>query len=177
MRIKKNIRNKIRDISLLIMDVDGVLTPGYILIDGTGGEVKVFDVQDGFGIVLWKKAGFKSAIITGGRAPAVKYRADCLKVDKVYQHTKDKPAAYERLKRAFKVGDSRICVIGDDLLDIPILKKAGFSCVVPNAHRETKGYADYICRIPGGRGAVREVIDMMLKAKGLWKRVTEDYIV
>ena len=176
MKIDKKIREKVEKIKLLIMDVDGVLTPGYILISSTGSEIKVFDVQDGLGIMLWRKAGLKSAIVTAGRAPAVKYRAECLKVDKVYQHAMNKLIAYGKLKKFFNVSDNQICFIGDDLIDIPILKRVGFSCVVPNGHHDVKGYASYICKTPGGKGAVREVIDLILKAKGVWLEVTKDYI-
>ena len=176
MKINNIIRKKLEKIKLLIMDVDGVLTSGYILINSLGKEIKVFDVQDGFGLTLWRKAGLKSAIITAGTAPAVKYRADCLKVDKVYQHARDKLAAYNKLKSHFKINDSQICFIGDDLIDVPVLKKVGFSCAVPNGHNDMKGYVSYICKTPGGKGAVREVIDMILKAKGVWHEVTKDYI-
>lgn len=176
MKMDKGIRKKAEKIKLLIMDVDGVLTPGYILVNSSGKELKIFDVQDGFGIMLWGKAGLKSAIITAGRAPAVKYRAECLKVDKVYQHARDKLVAYKRLKKFFSISDNQICFIGDDLIDIPVLKRVGLSCAVPNGHHDMKGYVSYICKRHGGRGAVREVIDLILKAKGLWLEVTKDYI-
>ena len=176
MKMNTGIRKKLEKIKLLIMDVDGVLTPGYILISSTGKEIKVFDVQDGFGIMLWRKAGLKSAIITAGRAPAIKYRAECLRVDKVYQHARDKLVAYKRLKKLFNISDDQICFIGDDLIDIPVLKRVGFPCVVPNAHHDMKCYGYYICKASGGRGAVREVIDTILRAKGLWHEVTKDYL-
>ncbi len=175
MKIDKSIRKKLEKIKFLIMDVDGVLTPGYILINSSGEEIKVFDVHDGFGLTLWRKAGLKSAIITAGRTPALKHRADCLKVDKVYQHARDKLAAYDKLKSHFKINDNQVCFIGDDLIDVSVLKRVGFACAVPNGHHDMKGYVSYVCKMPGGKGAVREVIDLILKAKGLWHDVTKDY--
>jgi len=158
------------------MDVDGVLTPGHIFISSSGKEVKVFDVQDGFGIMLWHRARLKSAIITAGKSLALIHRAECLKVDKVYQHAKDKLVAYNKLKKLFNISDDQICFIGDDLIDIPVLKRVGFPCAVANGHNDMKDYASYISKTPGGKGAVREIIDLILKAKGLWSEVTKDYV-
>ena len=171
----KDIKKRAKKIELLLMDVDGVLTPGYMVVMNSGKETKVFDVQDGFGITLWHKAGFKSAIITAGKSPAVTYRAKALKVGKVYQNAKDKLAYYNKLKTEFDVCDEQICFIGDDLIDIPILKRVGFSCSVQNGHNDIQAYVHYRCKALGGRGAVREVIDMILKIKGLWPDVTKDY--
>ncbi len=175
MSTSSTIRKKAKNIKLLIMDVDGVLTPGCILINDHGKEIKVFNVQDGFGITLWKRAGLKSAIITAGKAPAVKYRAEHLKVDKVYQRACNKLSSYKRLKETFSIHDEEVCFIGDDLIDIPLLKRAGLACVVADAHRDVKKYASYICKNPGGKGAVREAIDMILRAKGLWDKITGGY--
>ena len=174
-KLTKDIKRRAKNIKLLLMDVDGVLTPGYIMIADSGKETKVFDVQDGFGIMLWHKAGLKSAIITAGKASAIKYRADTLNIDKVYEDAKDKLAYYKIIKAEFGVSDSQICFIGDDLIDMPVLRRVGFSCSVQNGHDDIKDYVHYICRFQGGRGAVREVIDMILKIKGLWPGVTRDY--
>jgi 3-deoxy-D-manno-octulosonate 8-phosphate phosphatase (KDO 8-P phosphatase) len=181
MNIKKRLNTKktkerAKNIRLLIMDVDGVLTPGYMVITDSGQETKVFDVQDGFGIMLWHKAGLKSAIITAGKASAITHRANCLKIDKVCQAAKDKLAIYEKLKKGFHLVDEQVCFIGDDLVDIPILRRAGLSCSVSNAHKDIQDYVHYRCKLPGGRGAVREVVDMILKVKGLWAGAVKDYL-
>ena len=175
MDINKDIRKRAKGIKLLLMDVDGVLTPGYMVVTNSGKQTKIFDVQDGFGIMLWHRAGLKSAIITTGKAPAIVYRADALNVDKVYQSAKDKLAYYNKLKIEFDMHDDQICFIGDDLVDIPVLRRAGFSCSVQNGHNDIQAYVHYRCKAQGGRGAVREVIDMILKIKGLWLEVTKDY--
>lgn len=174
-RLKSGLKKRARQIKVLIMDVDGVLTPGYIVVGDSGREIKIFNVQDGFGLSLWKRAGLKSAIITAGVTPAVKKRAGCLRIDSVYQGVKDKLAIYERIKEEFEVSDSQVCFIGDDLIDLPILRKVGLACGVPDAVREIRPYVHYVSRKKGGRGAVREIIDLILKAQGRWDKVTGDY--
>jgi 3-deoxy-D-manno-octulosonate 8-phosphate phosphatase (KDO 8-P phosphatase) len=171
----KDIKSRAKKIKLLLMDVDGVLTPGYMIVVDSGKQVKIFDVQDGFGIMLWHKAGLKSAIITAGKTPAIAHRAGMLNIDKVYQNAKNKLAFYDKLKREFDVRDDQVCFIGDDLIDIPVLKRAGFSCSVNNSHNAIQPYVHYRCKAKGGRGAVREVIDIILKSKKLWCKVTKDY--
>lgn len=174
-KLTPSVKKRAKNIELLIMDVDGVLTPGYIVLDESGLEMKFFDVHDGFGLVLWRRGGLKTAIITAGDTKAVEKRAGYLKIDKVYQNTRNKLMIYERLKDEFKVADKQVCFIGDDLIDLPILKRAGLACCVSNAHKDTMPYAHYVSENKGGRGAVREIIDIILKAKGLWDKVTEDY--
>jgi len=176
--MKKSVNNiscRAKGIKLLIMDVDGVLTAGSMIVMDSGKEIKVFDVHDGLGIMLWKKAGFKTAIITAGNSDAVTVRASVLKIDKVYQAVADKLIAYEDIKKIFDMTDSQICFIGDDLVDIPILRRAGLSCAVANAHKDILSSAHYRCKMSGGQGAAREVIDMILKTKGIWPKLTKDY--
>lgn len=175
-RISAEARRRIKDVKLLIMDVDGVLTNGYIVLGDDPGELKIFDVQDGLGLMLWKKAGLKSAIITAGNTKAVERRADSLKIDKVYQGSINKIEAYNHLKKEFEVNDNQICFIGDDLIDIPILKKAGFACCVLNASKDIYSYAHYVSKAEGGRGAVREIIELILKEQNLWNGVIEEFI-
>lgn len=172
---KAAIRSRAKRIRLLIMDVDGVLTPGYIAMSDSGSEIKFFDVLDGFGLVLWQRAGLKSAIITAGTTGAVNMRARYLKIDKIYQGVREKSRVYDEIKEELKVKDSEICFIGDDLIDLPILKRVGLACCVRNASEDIMPYVHYISRREGGRGAVREIIDLILKSKGLWKEVTRDY--
>ncbi|MDD5504262.1 MAG: HAD-IIIA family hydrolase [Candidatus Omnitrophica bacterium] len=171
----QDIKCRAKKIKMLLMDVDGVLTPGSMIISDSGKEIKAFDVHDGFGIMLWHKAGLKSAIITAGDSKAVARRADTLNIDRVFQNAKDKLCFYDKIKNEFGLRDDQVCFIGDDLIDIPVLKRAGLSCAVSNAREDIHDYAHYRCRARGGRGAVREVIDMILKIKGLWPGVTGIY--
>ena len=166
---------KIKKIKVLIMDIDGVLTDGRIILSNFGDELKFFDVRDGFGLALWRKAGYKSAIITANKSCVVTRRARMLKIDKVYQKVYNKLTVYNKIKKIFKVTDGQICFIGDDLIDLPILKRIGFSCCVANAIEDIKPEVDYVTKKEGGRGAVREVIDMILKTQNMWKEVTKTY--
>ncbi|MFC1807337.1 KdsC family phosphatase [Candidatus Omnitrophota bacterium] len=175
----KNISTQVKKIAkkikLLIMDVDGVLTPGYIAVTDKGQELKIFDVHDGFGLMLWRREGFKSAIITAGDAAAVQKRADCLKIDCVYLKAMNKLIAYEDIKNKLNIGDEQICFIGDDLIDIPILRRVGFPCCVSNARKELLPFVKYVTKNSGGRGAIREIIEILLKGKGLWKNILDLY--
>ncbi len=166
---------KMKDIRLLLMDIDGVLTDGRIIMSDLGDELKFFDVHDGLGLMLWHRAGYKSAIITAGESPLVLRRASLLNVDKVFQKANDKLTVYNKIKKIYKADDKEICFIGDDLIDIPVLKRVGFSCCVPNAIQEVKSQVDYMTKKPGGRGAIREIIDLILKQQNLWKKVTSAY--
>ncbi|MBN1869440.1 MAG: HAD-IIIA family hydrolase [Candidatus Omnitrophica bacterium] len=171
------IREKIKNIKLLIMDVDGVLTNGDIVLDENGKETKVFNVQDGFGIVLLQRAGLKTAILSARSAGAVTARAKDLKIDVIYQDAYPKSAAYQSLLSDFNLKDDQVCFIGDDLPDIEILKKAGFSVAVENAAEEVKEKADYITKCKGGCGAVREVIELILKTQKKWAALLKKYDV
>ena len=174
--IRKNIIDRAKKVQLLILDVDGVLTPGYIVLDEAGNELKVFDVHDGFGLMLWKRAGFKSAIVTAGTAAAVDRRAQTLKIDKVYQGALSKDPIYAQLKDDLGLVDAQVCFVGDDLIDLPVLKKAGLACCVPNAVEDIRSFCHYVTRKEGGRGAVREVVELILKAKGLWQETSKDFL-
>jgi len=168
-------QEKLKNIKVLIRDIDGVLTDGRIVLGNSGNEFKFFDVLDGFGLGIWRRAGYKSAIITANKSSVVKKRARFLKVDKVYQKAFDKLIIYNKIKKVFNATDEQICFIGDDLIDLPVLKRAGFSCSVANACEDIKPLVDYVTKKKGGRGAVREVIDLILKGQNLWQEVVEIY--
>ena len=157
-----------KQIKVLVFDVDGVLTDGKIIFDGNGVESKHFDVQDGFGIVFAQKAGFKTAIISARNSNVVKYRADDLKIDKIFVGVYPKTAAYEQMLKDFKVTDNEVCFVGDDLTDLVVLKRVGFAVAVANAVDEVKQAAHYVTTRRGGDGAVREAIEVVLKAQGKW---------
>ncbi len=165
-----------KKIKLLIMDVDGVLTDGRIVLDENGNELKFFNVRDGHGIVLLHRIGVETAIITGRQSKIVERRAKELSIPYVYQKVFDKLEVYEELKNRLSLKDEEIAYIGDDVVDIPIMRRVGFSVSVADAHEEVKRVAHYITSKPGGKGAVREVAELIIKAKGLWDKVMERYL-
>ena len=164
-------------ITALVMDVDGVLSDGRIIYDEFGDELKCFDVQDGAGLVYWKRAGLKSAIITARKARLITRRAKELQADFLAQGAVNKLAAYEKFLRKFRLSPDQVCAIGDDLMDLPILRRAGLAVAVPNGVDEVKECCHYVTSRPGGKGAVREAITLILKAKGLWDQVLKTYQV
>ncbi|MBF0488994.1 MAG: HAD-IIIA family hydrolase [Candidatus Omnitrophica bacterium] len=165
--------NQLQKIKVLIVDVDGVLTDGGIIMDANGVETKRFNVQDGLGLILWKKCGYKSAIISARQSAVVAHRASDLKIDKVFVGVIPKLGAYEALLKEWQVKDEDVCFIGDDLPDLEILKRVGFSVSVDNAVFEVKSIVHYVSRKKGGEGAVREIIELILKAQG--KDITKLY--
>jgi 3-deoxy-D-manno-octulosonate 8-phosphate phosphatase (KDO 8-P phosphatase) len=161
-------KDALKKIKVLAMDVDGVLTDGRIIIDSNGVESKNFNVQDGFGIVFLKKCGIKTAIISARASGVVAHRAKDLKIDKVYVGVYPKISAYESMLEEFKVLDEEVCFIGDDLADLIVMRRCGFSVAVANAVFEIKQIADYVTVRRGGQGAVRETVELILQAQGLW---------
>ena len=158
----------LKNIKVVVMDVDGVLTDGRIIVDSNGVETKNFDVQDGFGIVFLKKCGLKTAIISARESGVVAHRARDLKIDHVYVGVYPKLNAYLSMLEEFQVQDEEVCFIGDDLVDLSIMRRCGFSFAVANAVFEVKQMADFVTARKGGHGAVREAIELILKAQGQW---------
>ncbi len=165
------LKDKIRKIKVLALDVDGVLTDGKIIVDSSGNEIKNFDVQDGLGMVLLRKHGFRIAIITARSSKPVDFRAKDLHVDKVYQDASPKIEFYKRMLKELEVSDEEVCFVGDDLPDLGVLKQVGFAVTVPNGVEEVKRIADYTTHKYGGHGAVREVIELILKTQGKWDEI------
>ncbi len=166
---------KARAIKLLILDVDGVLTDGKIIYTEQGEELKCFDVKDGHGIKLLLRAGIEVALVTGRRSAAVEHRARDLGIRLVFQKALNKIEVYEEIRAGHRLRDEEVCVMGDDLTDLPILRKCGFSVAVPDSVEEVKREVDYITQKEAGKGAVREVCEIILKARGLWETVTTRY--
>ena len=164
-------------VKLLLLDVDGVMTDGRIIYDNYNDEIKNFNVNDGLGIVLLKRAGLKCAIVTAQSSPAVKRRAKALGIDRIYQGYHFKIKALEKIKNDFRVNEEDICYIGDDIVDIPILKRAGFAVCVTNAMEDVKKSCHYVTEQAGGYGAVREVCEILLKAQNKWDYVTRSYFL
>ncbi len=167
--------SRIRKIKFLILDVDGVLTNGGIILDNEGNEFKSFHVRDGHGIKMLIRQGINVAIITGRHSKVVERRSHELGIKEVYQKCYDKRVAYREIKNKYGLSDEEIAFVGDDIVDIPILVRAGFSAVVADAESDAKRFAHYITEKRGGHGAVREVTDLILKAKGLWEKIIDDY--
>jgi len=174
--ISQNIIDRAKKVKLFIIDIDGVMTDGRIIYSIYGDELKFFDVQDGLGISLLKAAGIPSVIITAKKSRIVSLRARDIRVAKAYQGYIDKLIPFEKVLRRFKIAPEDICFVGDDLIDIPVLKRVGLAVAVPNAVPEAKGVAHYVTSNMGGRGAVREVCDMILKSQNKWEAVTRKFI-
>jgi len=160
---------------LLILDVDGVLTDGSIILDNKDNEFKVFHVRDGHGIKMLIRAGIHVAIITGRYSKVVERRAHELGIIEVYQKSHDKRIAYRQLVEKYSIDEKEVAYIGDDIVDIPLLKRSGFPVVVADADDEVKAVAAMITKNRGGKGAVREICDFLLKAKGLWEDIIDEY--
>ncbi len=156
---------KLRKIKAIFLDVDGVLTDGTIIYGSDGLELKVFDIKDGFGITHAISSGIRVGIITARASEVVKRRATELGITDLYQGSIDKVAPLEEIKRVYSLDESEIAYIGDDILDLPLLQKVGFSAVPANAERSMKMKVDYVSKALGGHGAVREIIDLILKAQ------------
>jgi 3-deoxy-D-manno-octulosonate 8-phosphate phosphatase (KDO 8-P phosphatase) len=160
------VRSKAKKIRLLLLDVDGVLTDGRIIIDERGVESKEFHVRDGQGIALLLRAGIDVGFITGRSSNVVRHRARDLGVTLVYQGVTNKLACYATIKRQRNLTDDQIAYVGDDLIDQPILSQAGLAIAVADGWSELHALVDYTTEARGGKGAVREVAELLLKAQG-----------
>jgi 3-deoxy-D-manno-octulosonate 8-phosphate phosphatase (KDO 8-P phosphatase) len=162
-------------IKLLLMDCDGVLTDGRIWLTPEGGEQKSFNTHDGLGLTLFNRAGLNSGIISGRNSPLVERRAAELGVTFVKQGNYEKLQGFEDVLKEANVKPEEAAFVGDDLTDIPIMRRVGFAVAVADAMAETRSVAHYITRAKGGRGAVREVVELILKAQGRWQKIVEGY--
>lgn len=165
---------KAKRIKLLLLDADGVLTDGKIFYGNYGDEIKAFDVRDGLALTLWRRAGKYSVILTAKDSPIIKRRARDTRICRVYQNAFKKAWVYEKIKKKFKLDDEEICYMGDDLIDIGVLKKVGLAVTVPDAPEEVKAVSHLVTQKRGGDGAVREVVEFILKAQGQWQKLLED---
>ena len=171
----EELRRKARAVRLLLLDVDGVLTDGGIVIDERGQEVTRFDVQDGHGIKLLQQAGIRVGLLTGRASRAVAVRAERLSIDLVYQNVADKLRGYERVKADTGLTDGEIAYVGDDMQDLPVLRRVAVAVAVKNAWSGLKARADYVTTRQGGHGAVREVAELMLRLNGGWDVLLKEY--
>lgn len=164
-------------VSHLFLDCDGVLTDGAIIALPDGQEAKRFDIHDGHGIVLWHRAGRKAGIITGRGGPALEKRVDELKIEYLIQKTYDKLGAFEALIEREGIHPDAIAYVGDDVVDLPLMRRAGLAVAPPNAVQEVLEHAHIVTGRPGGHGAVREIIEFLLKSQGAWDGLMERYPV
>lgn len=166
-KITEDILSRAQKVKLLLMDCDGVLTDGKLYFSPNGEELKVFNVRDGQGLVCWHRAGFRSGIISGRNSEIVKKRATELGVSYIIQSSLDKTHSFSEILNIEKVSPSEVAFVGDDIADIDLLKIVGFSIAVADAEVEVLEIVDYITRLKGGVGAVREITNLLLKAKSL----------
>lgn len=168
---------KAKKIRLLILDVDGVLTTGAIYYGSNGFEMRGFHIHDGLGLKLLMKANIHIAIISSKKSEAVEKRLKELGITNAYLGQENKLPAYEELKASFSLTDDEIAYMGDDLPDLPLLKRAGFAITVKNAPEIIQQHADYIAKIKPGKGAVREVCELILKAQDKFQSVIQSYLI
>ncbi|MFH1691397.1 MAG: HAD-IIIA family hydrolase [Candidatus Omnitrophota bacterium] len=170
-----NLKAKIKKIKIFLLDVDGVLTDGRIVYDSRGQELKFFDVHDGLGVYLLRRMGIKTILITAKSSKTIMPRAKDMKVEAVYGNILPKLKVYEKIRKEYKLKDEEVCFVGDDLVDLCVLKRAGFAVATKNACADVKKVATYVTKKNGGRGAVREVAELILKTKGFWPQVLRIY--
>ncbi len=167
----------LKKIDLIISDVDGVLTDGGIILTNRGDEIKIFNSLDGAGIKFWHRMGKIFAIITGRKSEAVLKRMQEVGIKKelIFQGYRKKIEAFEKILEITGFSPERIAYIGDDLPDLPVMKRVSLPIAVPNACEEVKNYALYITKKNGGDGAVRECIEIILKSQKLWNKLLQNY--
>lgn len=162
-------------IKLLILDVDGVMTDGRIVYDANGIETKFFNVKDGHGIKMLQRAGIHVAIISGRKSPVVDVRARELGIEIVYQGALDKLSPFEEILASTGLDASQVAFMGDDIIDLPILRRVGFAAAPCDAVDEVLEAVHFTSRNRGGWGAVRELCDLILKGMGRWEEITARY--
>jgi len=173
--MKKSVKEKLKKIRMLMLDIDGVMTDGRIIMDDEGRELKNFNVRDGHGLKVMQRYGIKVAIITGRQSNLVRHRAKDLDIKDVYQKVFNKKEVFEKILKKHKLSPDETAFIGDDIVDIPVLNRVGFSVAVADAVDVVKKQVDYITSHKGGKGAVREVCEMILKAQEKWPEIAARY--
>ncbi len=171
-----DIIERARGVKMILMDADGVLTDGKIVFFSGGNEAKMFDSKDGVGIKLAQRAGLKTGVISGRESEALLRRCEELGMDEIHQRVFEKLSAYEEIRDRLGLRDGECCFIGDDLVDAPILKRVGLPVTVADGHPALEPLVAYVTERLGGSGAVREVIDFIIKAQGKWDDVVGRYL-
>jgi len=177
LRVSAALKKRAAQVKVLLMDVDGTMTDGSVTLlsqaDGTALEIKTFDAHDGQGLTLAHTAGLRTGCITGRESAALLRRAQEMKMEFIYMKQPLKMPAYEDILRVAGVSDSAVAYIGDDLPDIPLMRRAGLAVAVGDAVPEVKDAAHYTTKTVAGRGAVREAVELILKSKGLWQSMID----
>jgi 3-deoxy-D-manno-octulosonate 8-phosphate phosphatase (KDO 8-P phosphatase) len=176
-RISAAVKKRAAQIEVLLMDVDGTMTDGSVTLlsqtDGSALEIKTFDAHDGQGLTLAQTAGLRTGCITGRESAALLRRAHEMKMDFIYMKQPMKMPAYQEILRKAGVSDCAVAYIGDDLPDIPLMRRAGLAVAVGNAVSEVKSTAHYITKALAGHGAIREAVELILKSKGIWEQMID----
>lgn len=176
MKIDTDLIDKIKQIRLLLLDVDGVLTDGTIIYHDNGSETKIFSVKDGLGIRLLMDSGIQTGIVTGRASQSLLCRCKNLGIDLIFDGIKDKSSVFDLIMEKTGLFSEQMAFMGDDLPDLPIMKLSGISVAVADAHETVKQYADIVTINKGGHGAVREFCETILKTQGVWEKIMEKYI-
>jgi 3-deoxy-D-manno-octulosonate 8-phosphate phosphatase (KDO 8-P phosphatase) len=166
-------KERAQKVKMIIMDVDGTLTDGSLLIMPDGEELKSYNVRDGLGIMLAHIAGFKTGIITGKTSKSLEKRAEKLNIEELYQGIIDKKPILDKILKEHDLCAEEIAYIGDDLGDLEVMQEVGIAGAVADAHPEIKKYSHFICEKPGGKGAVREFIEFIFDAQNKWDVIKE----
>lgn len=173
--LTEELKNRFKKIKLLLLDVDGVLTDGRIIYDSHGRDSKFFDVHDGLGVFVLRKSGIKTILITAKSSKTIKPRAKDMHVAEVFADIFPKTAVLDKILKKYNVSFDEVCFMGDDLVDLALMRKVGLPVAVANASAEIKDAALYTTVRLGGRGAVREVAELILKLQNKWKDILSFY--
>jgi 3-deoxy-D-manno-octulosonate 8-phosphate phosphatase (KDO 8-P phosphatase) len=173
--IKEELKARFRKIKLLLLDVDGVLTDGRIIYDSSGKDSKFFDVHDGLGVYCLGKFGISTVLITAKNSKTISPRSKDMRVAEVFADIFPKTAVLDKIIKKYRVSAQEICFVGDDLVDLSLMRKIGLPVAVANASPDVKEAAVYVTDCRGGRGAVREVAELILKSQNKWKDVLDFY--
>ncbi len=173
--VETSLEKKCQRIELILSDVDGVMTDGGVILHDEGHQSVRFHIQDGFGIRLWQKSGGQFGIITGRQREAVRQRATDLGIAILHQGRIDKLPALQEIASELGIEQEAICYIGDDLPDLPAIRAAGLGVAVANGVQEVREGADYTTSLSGGHGAIREVVELILKNRGAWDEIVKFY--
>lgn len=165
-----------RNVRLLILDVDGVLTDGKLFFDSNGGEMKGFHVADGFGIKAVQASGIELAIISGRSSTMVANRAEALGIKHLYMGSDDKLSAFREILNNTGISAEQTCFVGDDWIDLPLLSRVGFAVSVPNADEEVRSRVHWVTQLGGGEGAVRELCNLLLRTQGTYAEMLDRYL-
>ena len=176
-KISASVRKRAKQVRILLMDVDGTLTTGAVSLlsqaDGSALEIKTFDAHDGQGLSLAHTAGIRTGVITGRESAAARRRARELDIEFVYEKQPTKIEAYEEILKKTGAAESEVAFLGDDLPDLPVMRRVGLAVAVGDATLEVKLAAHFVTKAIGGKGAARELVELILKSKGIWEEMIE----